>query len=209
MAAAISPADRTLNLVISISPLDIEAKHLASALEMRGATGGLNEILVQSRSPLRDVGGGNDHNFRPAIATRRGALTRHWRLNLNSRSEESFSTGPVADSSAIRLFGMGSRPKSPAICELRRLAQQRSGIRRVRQNNPTGKSPKVCRGRSYLQTSGATLRGIAKLRLAVIASEAKQSILALRLYGLLRRGACHRARIHATRWLLAMTALPL
>jgi hypothetical protein len=85
MAAAISPADRTLNLVISISPLGIEAKHLASALEMRGATGGLNEILVQSRSPLRDFGGGNDHNFRPAIATRRGALTRHWRLNLNSR----------------------------------------------------------------------------------------------------------------------------
>src|ERR1700730_2048236 len=27
MAAAISPADRTLNLVISVSPLDTEAKH--------------------------------------------------------------------------------------------------------------------------------------------------------------------------------------
>jgi len=41
--------------------------------------------------------------------------------------------------------------------------------------------------------------------LTVIASEAKQSILSLRLYGLLR-GACHRARIRATRW-LAMTAI--
>jgi hypothetical protein len=39
----------------------------------------------------------------------------------------------------------------------------------------------------------------------VIASAAKQSMLSLRLYGLLR-GACHRARIRATRW-LAMTAL--
>jgi hypothetical protein len=43
MAAAISPADRTLNLVISVSPSDAEAKHFsASALEMSGATGGLN-----------------------------------------------------------------------------------------------------------------------------------------------------------------------
>ena len=40
----------------------------------------------------------------------------------------------------------------------------------------------------------------------VIASEAKQSIAAQRKNGLLRRGACHRARIRATRWLLAMTA---
>src|SRR6185503_21228915 len=35
--------------------------------------------------------------------------------------------------------------------------------------------------------------------------EAKQSIVLQRKYGLLRRGACHRARIRATRWLLAMT----
>jgi hypothetical protein len=42
MAAAISPADRTLNLVISVSPLDTEAKILASAMKMSGATGGLN-----------------------------------------------------------------------------------------------------------------------------------------------------------------------
>src|SRR3954453_17570337 len=42
---------------------------------------------------------------------------------------------------------------------------------------------------------------------SVIASEAKQSSLAAqRKTGLLRRGACHRARICATRWLLAMTA---
>ena len=106
MAAAISPADRTLNLVISVSPLDTEAKtFLASALEMSGATGGLNEIFVHSRSPLREVGGRNDHNFRPTIVTRRGALTRHRRLKLNSRSEESFSTAPVADISVIGLFG--------------------------------------------------------------------------------------------------------
>jgi hypothetical protein len=52
MAAAISPADRTLNLVISVSPLDTE--FLASALEMSGATGGLNEIFVHGRSPLRE-----------------------------------------------------------------------------------------------------------------------------------------------------------
>ncbi|HMH72188.1 MAG TPA: hypothetical protein VK554_07790, partial [Bradyrhizobium sp.] len=39
---------------------------------------------------------------------------------------------------------------------------------------------------------------------SVIASEAKQSILSLRPYGLLR-GACHRARIRATRWLHATT----
>jgi hypothetical protein len=40
----------------------------------------------------------------------------------------------------------------------------------------------------------------------VIASEAKQSMeQPQRMRGLLRRGACHRARIRATRWLLAMT----
>src|SRR5271168_3213596 len=39
----------------------------------------------------------------------------------------------------------------------------------------------------------------------VIASEAKQSMERQRKSGLLRRGACHRARIRATRWLLAMT----
>src|SRR5882757_7554402 len=40
---------------------------------------------------------------------------------------------------------------------------------------------------------------------SVIASAAKQSIEPQTRYGLLRRGACHRARIRATRWLLAMT----
>ena len=40
----------------------------------------------------------------------------------------------------------------------------------------------------------------------VIASGAKQSIVVMEKDGLLRRGACHRARIRATRWLLAMTA---
>jgi hypothetical protein len=38
----------------------------------------------------------------------------------------------------------------------------------------------------------------------VIASEAKQSRTQDKA-GLLRHGACHRARIRATRWLLAMT----
>jgi hypothetical protein len=49
--------------------------------------------------------------------------------------------------------------------------------------------------------------GLARLALStVIASEAKQSMLAaVRLDGLLR-GACHRARIRATRW-PAMTAV--
>jgi hypothetical protein len=60
-------------------------------------------------------------------------------------------------------------------------------------------------GEKFKHSSGASRRGIADSRLAVIArSEAtKQSILSLRGYGLLR-GACHRARIRATRW-LAMT----
>jgi hypothetical protein len=44
---------------------------------MSGATGDLNEIFVYGRSPLREVGGGNDHKFR---------------LELRSRSKESFST---------------------------------------------------------------------------------------------------------------------
>jgi len=39
---------------------------------------------------------------------------------------------------------------------------------------------------------------------AVVASKAKQSMPPPK-EGLLRRGACHRARIRATRWLLAMT----
>src|SRR6266496_2947532 len=43
-------------------------------------------------------------------------------------------------------------------------------------------------------------------RLFVIASEAKQSMERQSKSGLLRRGACYRARIRATRWLLAMTA---
>jgi hypothetical protein len=38
---------------------------LASAFEMGGATGGLNEIFVHGRSPLREVGGGIDHNSGP------------------------------------------------------------------------------------------------------------------------------------------------
>jgi hypothetical protein len=45
-----------------------------------------------------------------------------------------------------------------------------------------------------------------KQRNIVIASEAKQSKAPQSKYGLLRRGACHRARIRATRWLLAMTS---
>src|ERR1700687_6020077 len=40
----------------------------------------------------------------------------------------------------------------------------------------------------------------------VIASEAKHSIEPQDKNGLLRRGACHRARVRASRWLLAMTA---
>jgi hypothetical protein len=36
---------------------------------MSGATGGLNEIIVHGRSPLREAGGGNDHKFRRARRT--------------------------------------------------------------------------------------------------------------------------------------------
>jgi len=40
---------------------------------MSGATGDLNEIFVYGRSLLREVGGGNDHKFQPALVTRRCA----------------------------------------------------------------------------------------------------------------------------------------
>ena len=67
----------------------------------------------------------------------------------------------------------------------------------------------MCLGVIASQRVGAKRRpmtGSAKQSrtLAVIASEAKQSIKPQRKNGLLR-GACHRARIRATRW-LAMTA---
>src|SRR5467141_1250211 len=72
-------------------------------------------------------------------------------------------------------------------------------------------------GGRFINGSGALRGEVVKLCLDVIASAAKQSILSLRgkmdcfaslamtarLDGLLR-GACHRARIRATRW-LAMT----
>src|SRR5258706_10528068 len=58
------------------------------------------------------------------------------------------------------------------------------------------------RGEGFLQTSGVSRRGIAKLYLGVIArSESDEAIhFLMPRYGLLR-GACHRARIRATRWL--------
>ena len=58
---------------------------LASALEMSGATSGLNEIFVHGRSPLREAA--EDHKFRPAL------VTRHRRLNFIDGPGESFSTG--------------------------------------------------------------------------------------------------------------------
>jgi hypothetical protein len=66
MAAAIKPADRTLNLVISVSPFGYRSQHiLASALEMSRATGGLNEIFVYVRSLLREVSRGKYHKSGP------------------------------------------------------------------------------------------------------------------------------------------------
>jgi hypothetical protein len=41
--------------------------------KMSGVTGGLNEIFVYGRSPLREVGGGNHHKFRPAFVMPRCA----------------------------------------------------------------------------------------------------------------------------------------
>jgi hypothetical protein len=73
MAAAISPADRTLNLVISVLHWIQKPKHLASALKMSATTAGLNEIFAYGRSPLREVGRRNDHKFRPALVSRRCA----------------------------------------------------------------------------------------------------------------------------------------
>ena len=68
--------------------------------------------------------------------------------------------------------------------------------------------PHALFGRKIHQRLGRLARRDANVRLGavrldVIASAAKQSILSLRLDGLLR-GAWHRARIRATRW-LAMT----
>jgi hypothetical protein len=42
---------------------------LASALEMSGPIGGLNEKIVHGRSPLRETRGGHDHKFRRARRT--------------------------------------------------------------------------------------------------------------------------------------------
>src|ERR1700727_3864134 len=50
----------------------------------------------------------------------------------------------------------------------------------------TRHSPRPLLGGSFLHNSGDSRRGNAEVYLAVIASEAKQSILPLRLYGLLR-----------------------
>src|SRR5260221_12245269 len=67
--------------------------------------------------------------------------------------------------------------------------------------------PHALKGRRFLHNSGALRRGKAKMYTTVIASEAKQSSFgpAPQKAGLLRRGACYRARIRATRWLLEMT----
>jgi hypothetical protein len=46
---------------------------LAPALKMSRTAGHLNEIFLYGRSPLREVGGGNDHKFRPALVTPRCA----------------------------------------------------------------------------------------------------------------------------------------
>src|SRR5260370_32464786 len=66
----------------------------------------------------------------------------------------------------------------------------------------TGSRKPPCRSRVCHDGSGPV-----KSRIIVIArSTCDEAIqLALRRYGLLRRGACHRARIRATRWLLALT----
>jgi hypothetical protein len=73
MAAAISPADRILSLVIQSLHWIQKPRHLASPIEMSGATSGLNEIFVHGRSPLCEVGGGNDHKFRPGFVMGRCA----------------------------------------------------------------------------------------------------------------------------------------
>src|SRR5258706_9545584 len=68
--------------------------------------------------------------------------------------------------------------------------------------------PLISQGGDFLHSSGASRceNACSCLKIgAVIASEAKQSISPRGRNGLLRRGACHRARIRATRWLLAMT----
>src|SRR5258705_9279966 len=63
---------------------------------------------------------------------------------------------------------------------------------------------------TILQSSGASRRGNAESYLKLERRHCERSeaihFAAQRKKGLLRRGACHRARIRATRWLLAMTA---
>ena len=73
--------------------------------------------------------------------------------------------------------------------------------------HPAFPTPSVFWGAWFWHSSGASRRGIADLRLSAIArsevTEAIQLLLRFGEAGLLR-GACHRARIRATRW-LAMT----
>jgi hypothetical protein len=78
--------------------------------------------------------------------------------------------------------------------------------RNLRQNNPTGNTPLGMPGAKADANSGDDRRENWKPFLLVIArSDRDEAIHALvRIDGLLR-GACHRARIRATRW-LAMTA---
>src|ERR1700722_2969521 len=64
-------------------------------------------------------------------------------------------------------------------------------------------------GRNYWQTSDASRRENAKLYPRHCEERKRRSnplLLIFPLYGLLR-GACHRARVRATRWLLAMTVV--
>jgi hypothetical protein len=65
-------------------------------------------------------------------------------------------------------------------------------------------------GERFLQNPGGSRRGNACSCLKIGSRHCERSeaihLAAQRKNGLLRRGACHRARIRATRWLLAMTA---
>src|SRR5258706_4890204 len=86
--------------------------------------------------------------------------------------------------------------------------------------HPAFPAPSDFLGERFLQSSGASRRGNAKVCVKFEPRHCEEQSDASRRCerseaihsqnngdnGLLRRGACHRARIRATRWLLAMTA---
>jgi hypothetical protein len=89
MAATISPADRTLNLVISVSPLRQKPKHFDVYFGNEWSDRRF-QLNIGSWSFTAARGRRRKRSQIPARA--RHAPSRHRRLKVNSRTEESCST---------------------------------------------------------------------------------------------------------------------